>query len=42
MKYRLLYLFVIFNLILLLPAYADIELRSNQMRTSDGLPSNSV
>ena len=41
MKYKLLCLFVLFSFSLS-DLYADIELSSKQMRTSDGLPSNSV
>ncbi|MFR4460669.1 MAG: two-component regulator propeller domain-containing protein [Bacteroides xylanisolvens] len=41
MKYKLLCLFVLLSFSLS-DLYADIELSSKQMRTSDGLPSNSV
>lgn len=41
MKYKLLCLFVLFSFSIS-DLYADIELSSKQMRTSDGLPSNSV
>ena len=41
MKKRFLFAFILF-LISVLNTYAGIELRSRQMKTSDGLPSNSV
>ena len=41
MKYKLLYLFALLNCFLS-EAYAGIELRSKQMRTSDGLTGNAV
>ena len=41
MKYKLLYLFALLSFSLS-DLYADIELSSKQMRTSDGLTGNSV